>query len=140
MMPISVVSTLSGKQVEQLIALYRNEFWCNQRKRSDVERMLNNSDIIIGAVDSTHNLVGFVRVLTDYVYKATIYDLIIHSDWRGQQLGRFLMDSVINHPDLIDVEHFDLHCLPDMYKFYQKWGFTTELGKLGFMRRFNSWQ
>jgi GNAT superfamily N-acetyltransferase len=72
--------------------------------------------------------------------KATIYDLIVHSDWRGKQLGRFLMDSVINHPDLKDVGHFDLNCLPEMYKFYQKWGFTTELGKLGFMRRFNSGQ
>ena len=139
-MKVSVVSNLTGRQVEQLVALYSNEFWCSHRKRPDVERMLKHSDIVIGAEDSDHNFVGFVRVLTDYVYKATIFDLIVHPNWRGQNLGRFLMDTVVSHPDLRDVEHFDLNCLPEMYKFYEKWGFTSEVGKLGFMRRFNCMQ
>jgi len=47
------------------------------------------------------------------------------------------MDSIINHNRLRNVEHFDLNCLPEMYPFYEKWGFTAELGGLGFMRKFN---
>jgi len=71
------------------------------------------------------------------VYKATIFDLIIHPKWRGQNIGKTLMDSIINHNRLRNVEHFDLNCLPEMYPFYEKWGFTAELGGLGFMRKFN---
>jgi ribosomal protein S18 acetylase RimI-like enzyme len=117
--------------------LYRAEFWCNKRKSIDVQKMLKNSNIIIGAVNEENNLVGFVRVLTDFVYKATVYDLIVHPKWRGRKIGNLLMGTVINHPELRDVEHFDLNCLPDMYPFYEKWGFTDKIGELGFMRRFN---
>ena len=35
------------------------------------------------------------------------------------------------------VEHFDLNCLPAMFGFYRKWGFTEDTGELGFMRRDN---
>jgi GNAT superfamily N-acetyltransferase len=134
---VSLLHALGDKQIDQLVALYANEFWCGRRTRDDVERMLSHSDIVVGAVDEADDLVGFVRVLTDYVYKATIFDLIVRPDWRGKQLGRTLMNTVISHPELENVEHLDLHCLPEMYPFYAKWGFTPELGGLGFMRRFN---
>jgi ribosomal protein S18 acetylase RimI-like enzyme len=133
----TLVSELTGEQIDQLVALYRNEFWCSQRTRSDVERMLHHTDILVGAVDEADNLIGFVRVLTDYAYKAAIFDLIVRPDWRGRDLGRRLMDAVISHPELRNVEHFDLNCLPEMFGFYEKWGFTSDIGGLGFMRRFN---
>lgn len=134
---VALVSRLTDVQIDQLMALYSNEFWCNQRKRPDVAKMLAHSDIVIGAVDGEGNLVGFARVLTDYVYKATIYDVIVHPDWRGKQLGRLLMDSIISHPELNDVQHLDLYCLPEMHKFYERGGFTTDVGRITHMRRFN---
>lgn len=133
----TLVADLTEKHIDQLIELFAKEFWCNQRARPGVERMLSHSDIVVGAIDSANDLVGFVRVLTDYEYKATIFDLIVRSDWRGQKLGRVLMNAVIFHPALKCVEHIDLNCLPEMYAFYEKWGFTSELAGLGFMRYFN---
>ena len=133
----TLVKDLNDKQIDQLLELYRNEFWCNQRTRPGVERMLHHSDIILGAVDGVDDLVGFVRVLTDYVYKATVFDLIVHQDWRGKGLGSLLMDAVLSHPELRVVEHIDLNCLPEMYGFYERWGFSSDLGSLGFLRRFN---
>ena len=135
---LTVVTNLAGKQVDQLVELYRNEFWCNKRKRSDVDKMLENSDIILGAENREHDLIGFVRVLTDYVYKATIYDLIVHPKWRDHNVSKLLMDAVTNHSELCDVEHYDLNCLPEMYKYYEQWAFTADVGELGFMRRFNN--
>jgi GNAT superfamily N-acetyltransferase len=136
-MKVSVINSLSKKQIEQLVSLYKREFWCEKRKKLDVVKMLENTNITIGVVTETYDLVGFVRVLTDYVYKAIIFDLIVHPDWRNKKLGKLLMDSVIKHPQLKNIEHFDLNCLPEMYPFYEKWGFTNELGELGFMRKFN---
>jgi GNAT superfamily N-acetyltransferase len=135
---IAVVTKLTDKQIDQLVEFYHNEFWCNKRKRSDVDRMLANSDIIVGVEDRSHDLVGFVRVLTDYIYKAIIFDLIVQPEWRGHKIGELLMDATINHPALSDVEHFDLNCLPEMYKYYERWAFTADVGELGFMRRYNN--
>ena len=137
-MNVSITHKLSSNQIDQLVELYRNEFWCNTRTRSNVEKMLLHSDIVIGLIDSDNNLIGFVRVLTDYVYKVMIYDLIIHPDCRGKQLGKVLMDEIISHPELKAIPHFDLYCLPEMFAFYQQFGFTAEVGGLGVMRRDNT--
>ena len=137
-MDISVVTKLNDNQINQLVTLYSNEFWCNKRTQGDVKKMLENTDITLGVIDSRNDLVGFARVLTDFVYKATIYDLIVHPEWRNNKIGKLLMDEIINHPELSSIEHFDLNCLPEMYKFYEKWDFTTDPGEIGFMRRFNN--
>lgn len=136
-MNLTIVNTLSDSDIDQLVDLYANEFWCNKRCKNDVSLMLLNTDITIGIKDETDKLVGFTRVLTDFVYKATIYDVIVHMDWRGKDIGKQLMDSIMNHEKLKHIEYFDLNCLPEMYPFYEKWGFTTEVGELGFMRKFN---
>jgi len=130
-----VIHKLSDSHTDQLVALFRNEFWCNTRTRDDVGKMLAHSAITIGLIDSDDNLIGFVRALTDYVYKVMIYDLIVDPDWRGKQLGNLLMDKIINHPELKDIPHFDLYCLPDMIEFYQQYGFTAEPAGLLVMRR-----
>ena len=99
--------------------------------------MLQHTSVIISFEDDSKNLIAFCRLLTDFVYKATLYDVIVHPDYRNQQLGKLLMDAVFQHPQLKDVEHFDLNCLPQMFGFYQRWGFTNELGELSHMRRYN---
>jgi len=136
-MEFKIVASLDDREIDQLLDLYGNEFWCNKRKRSDVVEMLNNTNIVLGAKNGTNDLVGFVRVLTDYMYKATIFDLIVHPKWRGKDIGKLLMDTIVDHQRLRNVEHFDLNCLPEMYPFYERWGFTAEVGDLGFMRKFN---
>jgi hypothetical protein len=45
-----------------------------------------------------------------------------------------LMDAVVNHPALRSVTHLELYCLPEMTPFYERWGFTTDLGELRLMR------
>ena len=139
--PIKTVSTLTDSQLEELVELYKNEFWCRDRTRDDVRQMLENTDVVIALLNETDNLVGFVRVLTDYIYKATIYDLIVKKDQRGNRLGKLLMYKVIHHSKLQKVRHFDLDCPPDMVDFYEKWGFSTKIksesGNILHMRRVN---
>ena len=55
--------------------------------------------------------------------------------WRGQGLGRRLMDALLGHPELADVHHFELYCLEEMAPFYEQWGFQSDLGALRFLRR-----
>jgi GNAT superfamily N-acetyltransferase len=136
-MDVTVVEALDESQIDQLVALYRNEFWCKHRQRAGGVKMLIHSDVVIGVVDVSNNLLGFARVLSDFTYKAIIFDVIVHPDWRDRGIGALLMNTVINHPGLKDIEHFDLNCLPEMHAFYKRWGFTAEVGELSFMRRFN---
>lgn len=134
-MAFQVVSSLTDQQISQLVELYQNEFWSKERTYPDVVRMLAGSDVVIGIVDESNTLIAFVRVLTDFVYRATIYDVIVKSTHRQQGLGTQLLDAVFNHPQLKGVEHFALFCLPEMFPFYERWGFTANKFNIQLMIR-----
>jgi len=130
-----IVETLTESQVSDLMDLYKNEFWSDKRTRDDVMKMLASTDVIIGLVDECDRLIGITRVLTDFVYRAMIFDVIIKPTHRKMGLGAKLMDAVLNHPKLQTVEHFYLNCLPNMMPFYERWGFSDDVGGLKFLRR-----
>jgi GNAT superfamily N-acetyltransferase len=133
---LRLVEQLDGDLPEQLHALYLQEWWTHRRNVDDVRRMLEGSDVVLGFVDDeTGRLAGFARVITDFVYKALVLDVIVQADYRNVGLGARLMDEVVGHPKLKDVLHFELYCRPELITFYERWGFTGELGELRFMRR-----
>ncbi|MCW6050673.1 GNAT family N-acetyltransferase [Lyngbya sp. CCAP 1446/10] len=132
-----IVETLTENQVSDLMDLYKNEFWCDKRRREDVVKMLAATDVTIGLVDEGDRLIGITRVITDFVYRAMIFDVIVKPTHRKMGLGAVLMDAVFNHPELQAVESFSLNCLPKMIPFYERWDFTDDLGEIKVMRRKN---
>lgn len=136
-MNYQIVNELTENQILELVELYQNEFWSKKRRYQDVIKMLTASDIIIGLIDEQEQLIGFTRVLTDFVYRATIYDVIIKQSHRNKGLGAKLIDAIIYHPQLMEVEQIVLYCLPEMIPFYQRWGFVTASDKFELMYKHN---
>lgn len=130
-----VISELNEQQISELTDLYKNEFWSDKRTQHDVAKMLAASDIVIGLVDECDRLVGFTRVLTDFVYRGVIFDVIVKPSHRERGLGKKLLDLVVHHPQLRSIEYLTLFCLPEMVPFYERWGFTNEHGGLQLMLR-----
>jgi hypothetical protein len=76
------------EQISELTDLYTNQFWSQNRTRQDVAKMLAASDVVIGLVDECDRLIGFIRVLKDFVYRAFIFDVIVKPTHRNQGLGK----------------------------------------------------
>ncbi|QDT67849.1 Acetyltransferase (GNAT) family protein [Planctomycetes bacterium MalM25] len=117
-MPFQVVDQLTESQTVELTRLYQGEWWTQGRPLDEVHDMLAASDVVIGLVDDDQHLVGFCRVLTDFVFRGTLYDVIVDPDYRGQGLGRQLLDAVAEHPRLARLEKLYLACKPEMAGFY----------------------
>jgi predicted GNAT family N-acyltransferase len=116
--------------------MYQAEWWTEGREREDIVTMLDGSDHVVAFCDAqTETLVAFSRILTDSVYKALIFDVIVSAEHRGNGLGQMLLDAIIEHPELSEVKHFELYCLEEMVPFYENWGFSDELDDLRLMRR-----
>lgn len=81
MMNYQIIETFNSEQIEDLYQLYKVSWWGNTREISDINIMLANSDINLGICEQ-HNqkLVGFTRVLTDFIYRAVIWDVMVASD------------------------------------------------------------
>ena len=125
---------LSPAQMEQLQGLYQKEWWSTGRTLEETRSVVKHSQIVIGLEDIDGQLNGFARVLTDYIFKALIFDLIVSEENRKKGLGEKLMRAILDHPDLQKVKHFELYCLPEMIPFYEKFLFTTDTGKIRLMR------
>jgi ribosomal protein S18 acetylase RimI-like enzyme len=136
-MTIKVIETLTETQILELATLYKQEGWTKNRKLEDIKRMIHHS-MIIGLIDEEVNkLVGFTRILTDYIYRATIFDVIVLNEYHGRGLGRLLMETIVSHPLLKNIERVDLYCGEDKIKFYNKWNFNRVSESTIFLRRTN---
>ncbi|MCE2698566.1 MAG: GNAT family N-acetyltransferase [Nostocales cyanobacterium LE14-WE4] len=135
-MNYQVVNQLDETQISELVELYKNEFWSYNRTYPGVVKMLAASDIIIALVNEEKELIAFCRILTDFVYRGVLYDVIVKPSYRKIGFGAKLLDEVVNHPQLKEVENMALFCLPEMIPFYQRWGFTNEVVKLELMYRY----
>jgi len=130
------IDHLTEDQVSQLYRLYQLEWWTKGRSLADVHTMLTHSDYIFGVCEpGSDRLIAFARVLTDRVFKAFIFDVIVDRAYRGTGLGKATMERVVSHPDLFRVKHFELYCLPELIPFYARWGFSTEVGEIVLMGR-----
>ncbi|QCI28121.1 GNAT family N-acetyltransferase [Caminibacter pacificus] len=108
--------------IDDLMALYKNEWWTNKRSKEEVIKMLQNSTFVFGIVEN-NELIAFSRVLSDKVYKAFIFDVIVRSDCRNRGLAKILMENILNHEELKNVKTFELYCKEEMIGFYEKFGF-----------------
>ena len=128
--------SLNDHQVDQLVALFQAEWWTKGRTKDDVVKALASAGPVFAFIDpEVDELVAFARAMTDGVYKAMIFDIIVKSPWRNTGLGGLLMETVMNSPELVNIKHRELYCLAEMVPFYRKWGFTDELTGLHFMRK-----
>lgn len=131
------IDKLNDRQIEQLNCLFEKEWWTKGRQLQDIKKMLAHSDIVVGICDSeTKELIGFSRVLTDFTFKVLILDVMVKETLRGKDLGKALLNRIMEHPQLEKVAHFELYCRPEMIPFYEKWGFTDNLKNLHFMRKY----
>ena len=98
--------------------------------------MLQRSSLVFAISDpDTDQLTAFARVLSDGVFKALVLDVIVHSMHRSTGLGSALMAHIMAHPALSKVRHLELYCRAERAMFYERLGFTSELGDLLLMRR-----
>ena len=92
------------------------------------------SQIALGVIDDTDRVQAFGRVLTDYVFKALLFDVIVAEHQRTTGLGDIIMRAIMEHPKLARVAHLELYCLPELCGFYQRHGFSADTAGVGLMR------
>ncbi|TKB80790.1 MAG: GNAT family N-acetyltransferase [Nitrospira sp.] len=107
----------------QLAALFQQAPWAKGRSAEDAREMLANTDLAISAWDGDQ-LIGFGRVLTDYVFRASIWDVIVAKDYQGRKIGTEIVRRILHHPRLKKVELFWL--CTRMPRFYERLGFSAQ--------------
>jgi ribosomal protein S18 acetylase RimI-like enzyme len=108
--------------LDQLQALFNlAAFWARDRRRQDLAVAIAHSNPVISAWDDDR-LVGFSRGMSDGIYRATIWDVVVHPDYQGVGLGRKLVETILADPVVAHVEKVYL-MTTNQQRFYEKIGF-----------------
>ena len=98
-------------------------FWAKNRSLEDLKTAISHSNPVISA---WHNksLIGFARATSDWVYRATIWDVVVHPTYQGAGIGRKLIHTTLSHPALTKVER--VYLMTTLQKeFYKRIGFDV---------------
>lgn len=136
-MPVDygVKDKLTEQQIDGLLAMFGQESWSKNRTGECVRMMLANSNVVALVADSGDELIAFARYLSDGVYRAMIYDVIVAERYRGLGYGKKLMEYLIRRPLLKNVERVELYCREQAIPFYERWGFGKVARETNLMRR-----
>ncbi|MGK7896868.1 MAG: GNAT family N-acetyltransferase [Xenococcus sp. (in: cyanobacteria)] len=112
-------SRIDFNQVQELFIL--GAFWAKDRAIEDIKIAIIHSDPVVTVWDRDR-IIGFARATSDGVYRAGIWDVVIHPDYRGRGLGGKLVETVLTHPKVNKVERVYL-TTTNQQSFYERIGF-----------------
>jgi N-acetylglutamate synthase-like GNAT family acetyltransferase len=108
--------------MDAIVAMLEHAYWATGRPREKTERAFRNS-LVFGVYDGDRQI-GMARVVTDFAIFAYLCDVFIQEDYRARGLGKWLVQTIMNHPDLTDLRRW-LLVTSDAHGLYRQYGFTT---------------
>lgn len=115
-------------EIKNIVGLLRKTDWATDREESQIEESVKNSTCY-GVFDGRNHLIGFARIITDFVTTFYLMDVVIEESYRGQGIGKILMNEIMK-----DVGHlYGILHTDTAQKFYEAYGFvvtaTSESGE-----------
>ena len=101
--------------------LSTESYWARGRSFEMVERAVSNS-LPFGLYHGARQI-GFARVVTDYATFAWLADVYVLDEFRGEGLGRWLVEAVLSHPELQNLRRWILGTR-DAHELYRRFGFV----------------
>ncbi len=108
-------------QFEQVESLLKKSYWANTRDTETIQTSIDNS--VCFSLFYHELQVGFGRVVTDYASVAYISDIIIDPEHRNNELGKWLVETIVN--DSRWKNKFQFLITDDAQSLYEKFGFST---------------
>jgi GNAT superfamily N-acetyltransferase len=101
--------------------LSETSYWAQNIPFDVVKTSIENS-LCFGVYDGAHPI-GFARVITDKATFGYLADVFILESYRGQGLSKWLMEIILEHPELQGFRRWVL-ATADAHGLYEQYGFT----------------
>jgi N-acetylglutamate synthase-like GNAT family acetyltransferase len=112
-------SKIDVGEVHQFLS---QSYWAENIPKKIVKKSIDNS--LCFGVYYHEKQVGFARVISDFATFAYLADVFILPAERGKGLSKWLMQVIVEHPELQGLRRFTL-ATRDAHKLYSQFGFTV---------------
>ena len=106
-------------QLDRVCQMLNASYWAKDRPREIIAKSIENS--ICFGIYIDEKQVGFARCVTDYAAFYWLADVIIDEEYRGQGLGKFLVEAAVKHEQLKGCN--GLLGTKDAHGLYSQYGF-----------------
>src|SRR5262245_39162568 len=117
-----LLSTDKSKiDVEIVHEFLSHSYWAENIPLDVVQKSIDNS--LCFALYHHDRLIGFARAISDFATFAYLADVFVLPAERGKDLSTWLMETVLEHPQLQGLRRFIL-ATRDAHGLYARFGFT----------------
>ncbi len=120
--PFTISTDSARLDIDTICDFLKRAYWANTRPRERTERAIQNS--LVFGVYNGDKQIGMARVVSDYSIFAYLCDVFIHEDYRSHGLGKWLIQTIMEHPDLKEMRRWVL-VTNDAHGLYKQYGFTS---------------
>ncbi len=124
-----------GVDIKAVHAFLKESYWAKDVPIEVVEKSIKGSHCF-SLFDEDGEQVGFARIVTDHATCAYVNDVYVLEAHRGKGLARWLMETIMEHPDLQGLRRWVL-LTADQHIFYQKLGFQAPSSPEWYMEKSN---
>ena len=105
--------------LDAVCSLLHATYWANDRSREVIEKGIRHSTLL--SVIHQGRQVGLIRAVTDHATFTWVCDVVVDPDHRGKGLGKWMVQCLLEHPDLQTISHH--LCTKDAHSLYESFGF-----------------
>jgi ribosomal protein S18 acetylase RimI-like enzyme len=117
-MDINIHSDFANANLDEMKEVYASVGWT--KHTNEIIRQVFEVSNVIALVTVNGRIIGFGRAITDGIFNAAIYDVVVHRDFQGQGIAKKIMEFLLDQ--LSDVSCIHLISTTGNEEFYQKLG------------------
>ena len=117
----SISTDPTAMDLDAVHAYLAQSYWAREIPKEVVAKSIRGS--LCFGLFTNDRQVGFARVVTDLATFAYLCDVYVLEEHRGRGLAKWLMEAVVEHPELQGLRRF-LLATRDAHGLYERFAFT----------------
>ncbi|MBV6682491.1 GNAT family N-acetyltransferase [Bacillus sp. JRC01] len=130
-MEVKIHSNFDSANLDEMREVYASVGWT--KHTNEIIKQVFEASNVIALVAVNGRIIGIGRAMTDGVFNAAIYDIVVHRDFQRQGIAKKIMEFLLD--SLSNVSCVHLISTTGNEEFYQKFG--LKMLKTGMARYLN---
>ncbi|WP_233414600.1 GNAT family N-acetyltransferase [Thermaerobacillus caldiproteolyticus] len=120
--PFTLSTDQTKIQIDRVCEFLAQSYWVKTRGRDTIIKSIEHS--LCFSLFHEQTQIGFARVITDRATFAYLCDVFVDEAYRGKGLGKWMLQCLLQHPDLINIRRV-LLATQDAHGLYRQFGFQS---------------
>lgn len=118
-MKYDLINHFDENYVDSIYETYQSVGWLKHNKNNIREIFMNSTHIVLAIFEG--KVIGFARAMSDGVFNAAIYDVVVNKNYQNKQIGINMLNYLLKEIGSLSCIH--LISTKGNLEFYQKVGF-----------------